>query len=61
MDATKSRNLTANVPIETAMALEELVKKSGVTRSQYISFLIQEAVTKKRVFKVTRNIQISEV
>lgn len=60
MDASKSRNLTANVPIETAMALEELVNKSGITRSQYICFLIQEAVNKKRVFKITRSVQISE-
>jgi len=60
MDATKSRNLTANVPIETAKELEQLVQKSGITRSQYICFLIQEAVNKKRVFKVTRSVQISE-
>jgi len=61
MDATKTRNVTANIPIEIASSLEELVKKSSVTRSQYIGFLIQEAVTKKRVFKVTRNIQVTEL
>lgn len=61
MDATKTRNVTANLPLEVAHALEELVKQSRVTRSQYIGFLIQEAVAKKRVFKVTKSVQVVEI
>ena len=61
MDATKSRNVTANVPIELAEKLAALVKQSGVTQSQYVGFLIREAVQKKRVFKVTvTTVEISD-
>lgn len=61
MDATKSRNVTANVPIELAEKLSVLVKQSGVTQSQYLGFLIREAVQKKRVFKVTvTTVEVSE-
>lgn len=59
MDATKTRNVTANVPIDLAEKLSALVKQSGITQSQYVGFLIREAVQKKRVFKTT-TVEVTE-
>lgn len=61
MNRDLTENITANVTKETASALSELVRKSGISRSKYVSILIEEAVKKQRVFKLKTSVVVSEI
>jgi len=53
--------VTANIPKDVAEKLNELVKKSGISRSRYVAVLIGEAVQKQRVFRLKTSVVISEL
>jgi len=56
-----TENVTANIPKDVAEKLNELVKKSGISRSRYVAVLIGEAVQKQRVFRLKTSVVISEL
>lgn len=58
---TDKENVTASIPSTLARQLDELVKKSGISRSQYIGHLVKEAVEKKRVFAMKTTVEIVEI
>lgn len=52
MDSTKTMNVTVNLPLEMGRNLEELVSKSGVTRSHYMRLLVEYAISQNVIFTV---------
>lgn len=52
MDASKTMNVTVNLPLSTGKKLSELVEKSGVTRSHYMRLLVNYAIDQNVIFTV---------
>lgn len=55
-----TENVTANVSVELARAVLELAQESGLSRSKYVRALLEDAVERKRVFRLRRESFIEE-
>ena len=55
-----TENVTANVSVELALAVLDLAKESGLSRSKYVRALLEDAVERKRVFRLRRESFIEE-
>ena len=53
--------MTANVSVELALAVLDLAKESGLSRSKYVRALLEDAVNRKRVFRLRREPFIEEL
>lgn len=47
-----SESLTACVPVSLSQEIAKLAKQSGLSKSGYVKALLEDAVKRRRIFKV---------
>jgi len=55
-----TENVTANVSVELALKVLDLANESGLSRSKYVRALLEDAVNRRRVFRLRRESFIEE-